>query len=77
MNVLFFNVGESETLASPIAKYAMYEIDRDATERLSKAVNGVLISKMYLLTKKLELEMVKSSIEDNLFVMKKTLQEDI
>jgi hypothetical protein len=34
MNVLFFNVGESETLASPIAKYAMYEIDRDATRKI-------------------------------------------
>ena len=37
MNVLFFNVGESEETLSPIAKYAMYEIDRDVTKKIIEA----------------------------------------
>lgn len=37
MNVLFFNVGESEETLSPIAKYAMYEIDRDVMKRIIDA----------------------------------------
>ena len=37
MNVLFFNVGESEETLSPIAKYAMYEIDRSVTKQILEA----------------------------------------
>ena len=37
MKVLFFNVGESEETLSPIAKYAMYEIDRDIVKKIIDA----------------------------------------